>query len=373
MNHLERFLGVMEYRPVDRVPNWELGVWGQTRDRWEAEGLDTLSLHWDWFAGEARLGMDPREFIRFYGGPLPPFEYEVYAEDERTITFRDEMGRIRKALKEGVAHGTRASMDQYLDFPVHDMDDWKEVKRRLDPTSPQRYEPNWDVVRLAGWQVRQHPLIFGPNCSTLGFYWTARELMGTEGLSYAWYDQPLLVHDMMEHRADFLIEAARPILEKTTVEYICLSEDMAMKTGPLLSPRTYREFIFPRLKRVVTFFKTHGVRYVAVDTDGNPEALIPMLMDAGVDVVWPLERAAGQDPVRLRQKFGRSLRLWGGVDKRVLAQGPSAIDAHLRALVPLIEEGGYIPAVDHTVPPDVSWANFQYYMAQKAKLLNGTL
>ena len=226
-------------------------------------------------------------------------------------------------------------------------------------------------MRVPGWRKRQHPLVFGPNTSTLGFYWFARELMGTEGLSYAWYDQPALMHDMMDFQAEFLIAAARPVLEQTTVEYVCLSEDMAMKTGPLLSPATYKAFIYPRLRRVVDFFKSHGVSYVCIDTDGNPEALIPLLMDAGVDVVWPLERSAGQDPVHLRETFGRALRLWGGVDKRVLAQGPAAIDAHLSALAPLIEEGGYIPTVDHTVPPDVSWADFQYYMEAKGRLLRG--
>ncbi len=371
MNHLERFIAVMEYQPVDYVPNWELGVWGQTQDRWEAEGLDPTALHWNWFPGEASLNMDPKEFIHFCADPLPRFEYEVFEEDERTITFRDHKGMIRKGLKEGSAHGTRASMDHFIDFPVHNMEEWQDVKKRFDPSSPQRYEPYWEVFRAEGWRNRTHPLVFGPNCTTLGFYWWARELMGTEGLSYAWYDQPDLAHDIMEHHADFLIEAARPILEATTVDYICLNEDMAMKTGPLLSPRTYKTFIFPRMKRVVDFYKSHGVRYVAVDTDGNPEALIPLLMDAGVDILWPMERAADQDPVRLRAKYGTSLRLWGGVDKRVLAQGPDAIDAHLRTFIPLIEQGGFIPIIDHTVPPDVSWNNFRYYMQQKAKLLRG--
>ena len=124
---------------------------------------------------------------------------------------------------------------------------------------------------------------------------------------------------------------------------------------------------------MIEFFKGHGVRYVCVDTDGNPEVLIPMMLDAGVDSLWPLERPADQDPLRLRRKYGRYLRLWGGVDKRVLAQGPEAIDAHLRTFYPLIEEGGFIPTVDHTVPPDVSWPNFQHYMRSKAKLLRGAL
>jgi hypothetical protein len=101
--------------------------------------------------------------------------------------------------------------------------------------------------------------------------------------------------------------------------------------------------------------------------------VVPMFMDGGVDILWPLERASDQDPVRLRRKFGKGLRLWGGVDKRILAEGPAAIDAHLRTMLPLIEEGGFVPHVDHTVPPDVSHDNFCYYMESKRKLLEGRL
>jgi uroporphyrinogen decarboxylase len=276
---------------------------------------------------------------------------------------------VRRALKEGTVDGGRMSMDQYLRFPVETMDDWRALKARFDPHNRRRTEPNWRVTRVESWHNRSWPLIFGPNCSTVGFYWFARDLLGTEPLSYAFYDKPALVHDIMEFQADFLIEAARPVLEQTNIEYICLNEDLSMKSGPLLSPRSYREFIFPRLKRVIDYYKTHGVQYVCIDTDGNPEVLIPMMMDAGVDALWPLERSADQDPLRLRRQYGRSLRLWGGVDKRVLALAPEAIDEHLRSFIPLIEEGGFIPTVDHTVPPDVSWSNFQYYIESKAKLL----
>ncbi len=373
MNYLERFLAVMEYKPVDQVPNWEAGVWPQTQVRWEAEGLDPGQFHWDWFPGEAALGMDPREFIPFKGMMVPEFEEEILEEDERTVTYRGPLGRVRRALKEGSIGSARMSMDQYIRFPVETMEDWGEVKKRLNPRDQRRYEPNWRVLRVEGWRKRAHPLIFGPNCSTLGFYWLARDLMGTEGLSYAFFDQPTLVHDIMEFQADFLIEAARPILESTTIDYVCFNEDLAMKSGPLISPRLYREFVFPRLRRVVEFYKSHGVRYVCIDTDGNPEPLIPMMLDAGVDALWPLERAADQDPLRLRKTYGRSLRLWGAVDKRELAKGPEAIEAHLRTLIPLIEEGGFIPTVDHTVPPDVSWSNFQYYMEAKMRLLRGEL
>jgi uroporphyrinogen decarboxylase len=79
------------------------------------------------------------------------------------------------------------------------------------------------------------------------------------------------------------------------------------------------------------------------------------------------------DPLMIRQKYGRDLRLWGGVDKRELTKDRAAIDAHLRSLAPLIEDGGFIPTVDHLVPPDVSLENFRYYMEQKLRLLAGEL
>ena len=72
-----------------------------------------------------------------------------------------------------------------------------------------------------------------------------------------------------------------------------------------------------------------------------------------------------------RRRFGKTLRLWGGVDKRVLTQSREAIRTHLREFIPLIEEGGFIPTVDHTVPPDVPWENFRYYMEMKQALLQG--
>jgi hypothetical protein len=236
-------------------------------------------------------------------------------------------------LKEGSVGTARMSMDTYITFPIRNMADWKELKKRYNPTATERYEPYWNIFRVEGWRNRHHPLIFGENCTTLGLYWYLRELIGTEPLSYAFYDQP----------------------------------------DPLISPSLYKKFLFPRYKRVIDFYKTHGVKYICVDTDGNPEALIPMMLDEGVDALWPLERASDMDPVRLRKKFGKALRLWGGVDKRVLSTSPEAIKAHLKTMSPLIKEGGFIPTVDHTVQPDVSWRNFQYYMKYKEMLLKGDL
>jgi uroporphyrinogen decarboxylase len=368
---LERFIDCMEYESSLPRPNHELGVWPQTAERWIGEAPEAVSgFTWNWFWGEDGLGLDRRDYVPINYGFLPPYEPELIEETDRYEVRRNHLGVVTRALKEGSVHGGRMSMDQYLSFPVEGPEDFPDVRRRLTPAVPERYPADLDE-RIEAWRRRNVPLVLGTNCAANGFYWRARELMGTEALSFAWYDEPALMHEMMETYADLIIETSVPVLERIDVEYFTLNEDLSMKAGPLLSPRTYAEFILPHLRRMVETFKGLGVRYFAIDTDGDPTLLIPHFLDAGVDIVWPIERASNVSPQEWRLRFGRQLRLWGGVDKRVLPRGPEAIRAHLREFIPLIEEGGFIPTIDHTVPPDVTWDNFRYYMDAKRALLAG--
>ena len=83
MTHRERFLNLMEYKPIDRVPNWEVGAWQQTIDRWHSEGLDRYTVCWDWFTGCPDFHLDPREYIHLDTGMKPPFEVEVLERTDR--------------------------------------------------------------------------------------------------------------------------------------------------------------------------------------------------------------------------------------------------------------------------------------------------
>ena len=365
----ERFLNVMEYRPVDRVPNWELGAWGQTIERWQAEGLKPHTFHWDWFTGEECLGMDQREFLPVHMGMIPGFESKVLEKTDRYEVIQHGSGVVTKALIEGTVRGTRASMDQYLRFPVETIEDLRAMKKRYDPATPIRYPLYWRS-KIPCWQNRQHVLVLGQNCCT-GFYGVARAWMGTENLSLAFYDQPALVEEMFEFIADFAIEVTRPFVEAVQFDYFNFFEDMACKSGPLCSPACFRRFIMPHYRRVIGHLKSHGVKYCSLDSDGNTEPLIPLYMEMGIDAHWPFERASNMDPNRIRKQFGKDLRIWGAVDKRELTKGKAEIDAALRELAPLVEEGGFVPHLDHTFPPDISWANFNYYWEQKRKLLEG--
>lgn len=373
MNELQRFMNCLDYKPVDCCPNHELGVWPQTVERWRHEDPAAIeAFAWNWFVAEDPIHLDRREYIPVNYDFIPHFGWEVLEETPEYEIVRNHKGIVTKGLKEGTVGGGRMCMDQYLEFPVRNPEDFSQIKKRLVAAIPERYPADLDN-QISTWKKRDFPLVLGTNCAANGFFWRAREFMGTEALSYAWYDMPDMMHDMMEFYADFIIETSRPVLEKINVEYFVLNEDLSMKTGPLLSPETYRKFVLKHLKRLVEFMKSHGVRYIAVDTDGDPTPLIPMFLEGGVDILWPLERASNVDPNRIRALFGTDLRLWGGVDKRVLPHGREAIRSHLLAMAPLIEEGGFIPTIDHTVPPDVSWDNFRDYMDLKMMLLSGDL
>jgi hypothetical protein len=94
---------------------------------------EDLRSHWDWFTGCEYFGLDAREYIPVNFGMLPAFDAETLEENERYIIYRHTNGIVSRALKEGESRGMRASMDEYIGFPVKDRADFHEIKKRFDP------------------------------------------------------------------------------------------------------------------------------------------------------------------------------------------------------------------------------------------------
>ncbi len=371
MTPRERFLAVMSFRPADRYPYWELGLWGQTYERWLGEGLKEEDLTGDWFRGQPRFaGLDPRDFIPLDMNPIPGFD-EIIEETDRYLVFRDRWGQKRRALKEGTVRGTRLSMDTFLDFFVKTREDFLEFKKHMDPSEPSRYPANWEELKRK-WQNRDYPLYLTENCGFGGLYWNLRQMMGTENLSYAFYDQPKLVHEILDFMVEFFMGVTEHALREVEVDAFTFNEDFAYKNGPLISPQIFREFFLPRYKIVCEYLRKHGVKVIELDSDGNTEVLIPLMLEAGINCHWPLESAAGMDPVKLHKEYGKDLALVGGIDKRALAKDKGAIEEELRRkVVPIWGEGertGYIPTADHTIPPEVPLDNFLYYLELKRRI-----
>lgn len=371
MNARERFLAAMHYQPVDRLPLWEWHFLPDTITRWHDEGLpahirlDLPHAHPDSLA--SYLGLDRGqpycqgcvELVPANTGMLPHFDVQVLQEDGERQTLVDADG-VRKLI---LKHITPA-MPQFLDFPVHNRADFAAMVKRYDPASPGRYPADWPAytAQVAG---RDYPL----GLTFDGYVGRLRSWTGLEGLCYLLADDPRLVAEVCEFHTEFILAAIRRALADVTIDYVNIWEDMAYKTGSLISPRVVRALMLPGYRRICAELRAHGIDVIFVDCDGNIDELVPIWLEAGINGMWPLEAASGMDPVALRKQYGHVLLLVGGIDKRELARGPREVQAEVARIAPAVAGGGYIPTVDHSVPPDVPWHNYTYFRRLLAELL----
>jgi len=368
MNHREYFLKIMKGEASNWIPNYEYGLWGQTLERWIKEGLPEDMIYNNWFEGEPFFNIDRRGFADINTGPVPPYQTEIIEETERYIVAKNSWGIVTKALKDGTVRGTRPSMDQYLSFPVKDRKDFLEMKKRYNPFSLIRY-PQWWAQLVKMWENRDYPLCLLTNGSW-GVYSRLRIWVGTENISYMFYDDPFLVEEMVEFNTEFLLTLIEKALKEVKFDYFNFFEDFAGKGGPLFGPEIFKRFFLKAYKKVIEMLRKSGIEIITLDSDGNFEVLIPLLMDVGINCFWPLEQASGMDPLILKKKYGKNIILMGGIDKREIVKGKKEIEKELcKKIPPLLEKGGYIPTLDHAISPDISYENFMYYMELKLKLI----
>ena len=348
----------MTYAARDRAPFHEFfwPTWPETVDRWAREGgyhperTDFGCDHWVF------------EFQWFF--PNPPFERDVLQEDNEYVTYVDPQGIVMREFK----LNPLSSMPQFIRFPVETREDFRKFwKQRMSPDLCARIGPDWRE-RLRRHRDRDYVFIVLAD-RWGGFFGSLRNLVGVERLCTLFYDAPALVEEMMEADADFLIAMLGQILEETDIDVFGFWEDMAYKAGPLIGPGLVRKYMVPRYRRVIDFARSRGVHLFALDSDGDVSLLIQPWIDAGIDILYPWEVQAGMDATAVRKRYGRNLRLWGGVDKRALTRGKAEIDAEIARHKWLIDDGGFVPMLDHSAPPDIPYENYRYFMEQLKKSL----
>ena len=158
-------------------------------------------------------------------------------------------GLVQVIRKHGDYHG------HVVEWPVKNRKDWDRVKRaHLQAEDPSRFPPDWpDHVRT--FRTRDYPL----QLTHGGVYGFARNLMGDENLAYAFYDDPALVHDIMDSYTDMAIRIWSKMCAVVEFDLIECWEDMASKNGSIISPATFREFMTPNYRRIAAFAKEHGI------------------------------------------------------------------------------------------------------------------
>lgn len=376
MTPRERFKMVMNFKKPDQLPWMEMQL-DETTLRWIHEGLPidkVVKTRYDIIWNGALLIVQPLSYTfdisQYFGfipllnpettitidlGPLPRYTPKVLKESKDKVLYRDPLGGKMEYSREDY------SMPRFIDFPVKNMKEWEEYKKRFDPTDPRRYPKDYtreQYIELFEEATTPTSLM------VYGFYAFGRSTMGTAAFIPAFYTNPELVRDMMDTYADFLIETLKEIVEtlKSRIDWVFWHEDLAHGGGPNISPKLFKEFILPNLKRVISLFNKNGIDLIILDSDGDPRPLMPLLWEGGIRGIWPMEVNAGMDAVELRRQYGRTWRFLGNIDKRALIKGKDAIKHEIDRKLPYLkEEGGYIPGLDHLIPPDASLENFAFY------------
>ena len=358
MTSRERIIKTVLNEKTDRVPFiFPFGPWIETVELWRTQGLGANEDY------TARTGCDagflpvPASWINL--GYCPAFEERTISDDGNKRIFLNYQGIVTE-----VKHGN-VSIPNFLEYPVKTPDDWKRLKEeRLQPKLEERITV--DIDELKAWAVAHDgPIQLGN--FPYGLFGTARDLIGVEELLMWFYDYPEVIADIMDTLTDLWLGIYKEIAKHIQIDCIHIWEDMSGKQGPLISPAMMYEFMVPNYKRIRKFCDENNIPILSLDTDGDCDLLFDPLIEGGINLIYPFEVAAGSDVVEIKKRYPTQFCAMGGIDKMEIAKGKYAIDKEIERIMPAIESGGYIPAFDHLIHPEVSYEDFLYF----AKKLRG--
>jgi uroporphyrinogen decarboxylase len=364
----DRLYRVYAYQPVDRVPDIEFGYWPQTIRRWLKEGMPVA------LTDDEQKQMFPRKLDDFFGFEHeghgiqlrsrmnPEFDETILERRPNSVIMVDKMGVTAERFQHDQ---DESSIPHYIRFPIEKPEDWPAMKDRY------RFDDPWRAHPVAEMDAARAAMVAGKaiHLGLCGFYGQLRYCMGTENLSYAFFDMPALIHEMVEHWAEINVRQINRLPADIRIDFVSWWEDMAGRNGPLCSPAQFREFLQPGYRAVMTAVRKRGCALSHVDCDGNPGVIVGNWLEEGVNVMFPIEVEAGADAFEWRRRFGKELRLRGGIGKQPLVEGGAAIDRELERIRPLFEQGGYIPHLDHLVPPDIPYRHYCEYLEKKRRLI----
>ncbi len=340
MNSRERILTALQHKEPDRVPIHD-DPWPSTVNRWQREGLPADIPVEEFFGYEMAL---------FKADLSPRFPIRVLEKTDEFIVETTPQGGIRRNFRD------YSTTPEVIEWPVKSRGDWERIKERLVPDCTR---VDW-VTSLANFQRAHAEGKFIAYCGAIG-YDRFQSYVKSEQLLVLLISEQEWVREMFATHARLAIEMAEMMMSKGfAFDGAFLYDDMGYRNSSLFSPRTYREVSFESHKMLTDFFHPHGMP-VILHSCGCVKGLIPDLIEAGFDCLQPLEVKAGMDLVELKPKFGDKIAFMGGIDVRAMADpNPNVIEEEIRRKLEVAKVGGgYIYHSDHSIPKNVSLAQYK--------------
>lgn len=333
MTPRERWLAVIQRRPLDRVP---MDYWGTEETsallrkhlgcRTTREAL--AKLHVDYVI----------KIVPSYRGPRLPRRTDVFG---------------RKYAYHSYGSG---KYDECVSHPLAAFRSVGEIDRRYRWPDPDW----WDYGGIRG-QIRGKEMypIRGGGSEPFLIY---KDLRGQEQAFLDLIEHPEIVHYCLRKLFDLAYENTRRIYEKipgkVTLTYV--AEDMGGQNDLMISPAHVREFLLPGMKRMIDLAHEAGA-YVFHHNDGNCRRIIPDMIKAGIDILNPIQWwNTGLDRMELKKEFDSKVVFHGAMDNQNTLPFGSREDVRREVgenLDVLGKGGGYILAPCHNIQPITPVAN----------------
>jgi uroporphyrinogen decarboxylase len=369
MNSKERVLTSLNHKEPDRVPI----DFGATRETTihtigyqrlkEKLGLclDKPNIDMLKTAGFARVD---EEIQRFVGAdvrgvfPYPANRNSIkYEQKEGYTYFTDEFGLAwRKPLKDGL----------YFDIIGHPLANKSDDEIRNhpfpNPRSSKRFEHISEYLNTLN--PEDYPLVFD-NCFGNGIFQMSNHLMGYDNFLMAMMMEEEKTTWLLDKITDMKIQFWDEVLERfgDRIDVVKELDDMGTQANLWIAPEMYQDLIKPRLEKLIRFIKNKkpGVKMM-MHSCGSVFPIIPDLIDAGVDILNPVQYTAqGMNPHEIKKQFGKDIVIWGGgVDtQKTLPQGTvqEVKDETKRMLDIFMPGGGFVFAPVHAIQADVPTEN----------------
>ena len=171
---------------------------------------------------------------------------------------------------------------------------------------------------------------------------------------------------------EFYLKANEIFYEATKgrLNVVLIGNDMGSQRGLMLSPDMVRRFIIPGCKKLVEQAHSYGLK-VIYHSCGSIVDIIPDLIEAGVDIIHPIQAlAAGMEPQGLKEKFGDKVSFCGGVDTQdLLVNGtPEDVQKKVKELRTIFPTGLIISPSHEAILPDIPPANIQALFDEAQKV-----
>ncbi len=349
MTSHERFKRMFEHREADRIPIID-DPWAATIERWQKEGMPADTSFVDFF------GLDKHVVVGV--DTSPRYEQKVIEETDKYVITTSPWGVTSKNWKH------MASTPEFLDFTIVDPETWKSAKARMTPTRDRIdwawLTKNYPTFRKEGYWLSLQPWF--------GFDITHSWTVGTERVLFAIAEDPEWLMDMFDHELTMALSLFEIMLrEGYEFDSLFWPDDMGYKHSQFFSIPTYRRMLKPYHKRAVEWAHAHGMK-AHLHSCGDVNPFIPELIDIGMDALNPLEVKAGMDPLHIKKAYGDKLVLHGGINA-LLYEDTEALVAEIERVVPTMKQnGGYILSSDHSVPSNMSLADFRRFVDLGHKL-----